>query len=102
MASDNPYQPPKTQSPPAPKERSTGKVIFGILLLLGMVPAAAVAFFCCCLAGVAAAERPGQPGPDQAMTVGIVTGSIGGLLTLALMLWGGIWLIRRSTRLPSA
>jgi len=101
MASDNPYQSPKTQSPPAPKTRSAGKMIFGILLLVGMVPASAVAFLCCCLAGVAAAERPGHPGPDQALSVGMVAGTIGGLLTLVLMLWGGIWLIRRSKRPPN-
>ena len=96
MASDNPYQSPKTQSPPAQKKRSTGKLVFGVILLIGMVPASAVAFFCCCLTGVAAAERPGQPGPDQAMNVGMVAGSIGGLLTFGLMLWGGVRLIRRS------
>lgn len=100
MPSENPYESPKSQSPPAPKKRSTGKLVFGVLLLLGMVPASAVAFFCCCLAGASAAERPGQNG-DVAMTAGMIAGSIGGLLTLGLMLWGGIWLIRRSSRPPT-
>jgi hypothetical protein len=95
MSSDNPYQAPKTTSPPAPK-RAPGRLMFGILLLIGMVPASAIAFFCCCLAGVAAAERPGQPGPDQTFTVGMLAGAVGGLVVFVLMLWGGIRMIRRS------
>src|SRR4051812_32253290 len=100
MASDNPYQSPRSQSPPAPK-RSRARMTVGILLLIGMIPASAAAFFCCCLAGASAAERPGQGG-DTSMTIGMVAGSIGGLLTLVLMLWGGIVMIRRSKQPPSA
>ena len=73
----------------------------GILLLIGMIPASAVTFFCCCLAGATAAESAGQRW-DAPMTTGMVAGSIGGLLTLVLMLWGGIVMIRRSKQPPSA
>lgn len=99
MASDNPYQSPKTQSAKAPK-RSGGRLMVGVLLLIGMIPASAAAFFCCCLAGAAVVERPDQIGDGE--TAGMITGSIGGLLTLVLMLWGGIAMIRRSKQPPSA
>jgi hypothetical protein len=101
MSNDNPYDPPKTDAPGSkPRRYSAGRLIVGILLLVGMVPASAVAFFCCCLAGVMASENPGQPGADQALNVGMVTGSIGGIAAFALMLWGGIVMIRRSQRPP--
>jgi hypothetical protein len=101
MASDNPYQSPKTQSPPAPKKRATGKLVFGILLLIGVVPASAIAFFCCCLAAATATERGGGNG-DAAISTGMAVGGIGGLLTFGLMLWGGIVMIRRSKQPPRA
>lgn len=102
MPSDNPYESPKTQSPPAPTNRSPGKLVFGILLLIGMVPASAAAFFCCCLAGVMAVEDTSKPGPDQALAVGFGARSVGGVAVLLLMLFGGIAMIRRANRPPNA
>jgi hypothetical protein len=98
MASDNPYQSPKTQSPAA--KRSGPRLVIGILLLIAMVPSSAIAFFCCCLAGATAANPAANPG--DAESAGLAAGAIGGLTAFVLMLCGGIWLIRRSRRLPSA
>ena len=99
---DNPYQSPKTQSPPAPKRGSGGRLVFGILLLVGMVPASAIAFFCCCLAGMAAVEQPAGAETDATITTGMLAGSVGAVLAFGLMLWGGIRMIQRPRQLPSA
>jgi hypothetical protein len=101
MSSGNPYESPKTQSHAAPKTASTGKLVCGILLLIWMVPASAVAFFYCCNAGAKVAARPEQ-GWNAGAEAGMIAGSIGGLLTLALMLSGGIIMIRRSKQPPTA
>jgi hypothetical protein len=94
MASDNPYQSPKTQSPAA--KGSGPRLVIGILLLIAMVPSSAIAFFCCCLAGATAVNS------GDAESAGLAAGAIGGLTAFALMLCGGIWMIRRSRQPPTA
>lgn len=104
MPDDNPFQSPQTTNAPAKvfPRYSAWRMAVGVLLLVGMVPASAVAFLCCCLAAVAAAERPGQPGPEAALTAGVIAGLVGGVVAFALMLMGGIYLIRRSKQAPTA
>jgi len=97
---ENPYLPPKAPSAtpfPPPRPLKAGPYVMGILLLVGMIPASGVAFFCCCLAGLAVTDGPPRGGVDP-FTIGLIFGTVGGLLVFVGMLAGAIWLVRRANR----
>jgi hypothetical protein len=91
---ENPYESPKVVSEKAPAHMPARRMTLAIVLGILTLPAAGIAFFTTCLVAVVATDGPGAS-PDDLFTAGLSTGSVFGLIVVAVMSYFTIRAARR-------